>query len=236
VREENAVTKGVHELAGIHWEGPVCPDRDKEAPFLAEWEKGVFAITACSVGQGFYNFADFRQEIERMHPVAYLSARYYERWLHTAIINLSKQGVIDPAELEERTKYYLENPDAEVPLPSNPELMDKLAAVAVAGVPYRKDDPDKPPKYKVGDRVRVRQDYYVDGHTRMASYVRGKVGEIAKVFCNMELPDSGVTGGKPQHEYVYAVRFDPKEMWGETAESGVAAHYWDAYECYLEPA
>jgi nitrile hydratase beta subunit len=230
------VTKGVHELAGIHWEGPVAPGRDEETTFNAEWEKGVFAITACAVGQGFYNFADFRQEIERMHPVAYLSARYYERWLHTAITNLAKQGVIDTKELEERTKYYLENPEAPVPQHSDPALFDKLAGIAVAGVPYRKDDPDKPPKYAVGDKVKIRQDYWVSGHSRMASYVRGKVGEIAKVFCNMELPDSGVTGGEPRHEYIYAVKFTPEEMWGPLAEPGVAAHYWDAYECYLEPA
>lgn len=230
------MTQGVHELAGIHWEGPVAPDRDKENTFLADWEKGVFAITACAVGQGFYNFHDFRQEIERMHPVAYLSARYYERWLHTAITNLEKKGVIDANELEKRTQYYLENPNAPVPQNSNPELFQKLAAIAVSGVPYRKDDPSKPPKFKVGDKVRVRHDYFVDGHTRITRYMRGKVGEIAKVFCNMELPDSAVSGGEPRHEYIYALRFTPQEIWGETAEPGREVMYWDAYECYLEPA
>lgn len=230
------MTYGVHELAGVHWEGPVAPDRDKEQTFMADWEKGVFAITLCVAGEGYYSFADFRQEIERMHPVEYLSARYYERWLHTAVKNLAKKGVIDEAELEERTKYYLENPDAEVPKRSDPELLNRLAGVAVAGLPYRQDDPDHPPKYKIGDKVRVRLDYYVDGHTRITRYVRGKTGEIAKVFCRMELPDSGTMDGTPQHEYIYAVRFDKNEVWGDTAEPGNGCMYWDAYECYLEPA
>src|SRR4029077_18194705 len=126
--------------------------------------KGVFAITLCAAGQGFYNFADFRQEIERMHPVAYLTARYYERWLHTAVTNLAKQGVIDPDELEKRTEYYLANPEAPVPQHSDPALLEKLAAIAVSGAPYRQDDPNSPPKFKIGDKVRVKHDYFVDGH------------------------------------------------------------------------
>ena len=48
------------------------------------------------------------------------------------------------------------------------------------------------------------------------------------------LPDL-VVKGVSRREPVYAVRFEPTDIWGELAEPG-AVIYTDLYEAYLEPA
>lgn len=90
------------------------------------------------------------------------------------------------------------------------------------------------PRFKVGDRVRARN-VHPTGHTRLARYVRGKRGVIARVYGAHVFPDSNAMGRGEDPQWLYAVRFEARELWGDSAEPGQAV-YFDAWESYLEPA
>jgi nitrile hydratase len=49
------------------------------------------------------------------------------------------------------------------------------------------------------------------------------------------LPDTNAHGRGEHPEHVYVVRFDARELFGETAEPGTTLHV-DLFESYLEPA
>src|SRR5215211_4625512 len=121
------------------------------------------------------NLDQFRHGIERLHPVEYLAGRYYEHWLHTIEDGLVSKGLIDERELEERTRHYLENPDAPLPDAGDPEQAETFVQVYKTGASTRRDS-DAQPKFTAGDRVRVRN-INPTGHTRCARYLRGKDGE-----------------------------------------------------------
>jgi nitrile hydratase len=89
------------------------------------------------------------------------------------------------------------------------------------------------PRFRVGERVRVR-DLHTSGHTRLPGYVRGRRGVVALSQGGWVYPDTHAhaRGDHPQH--VYAVRFEARELWGDTAEPGSAVHV-DLFEPYLEP-
>lgn len=60
-------------------------------------------------------WTQFRHGIEKMDPAEYLLSNYYEHWMHTIEHYAEVAGILDPADLEKRTQYYLENPDAPLP-------------------------------------------------------------------------------------------------------------------------
>jgi hypothetical protein len=75
-----------------------------------------------------------------------------------------------------------------------------------------------------------------DDHTRLPGYLRGHTGVVERVFegsyayfCSTG--DDGI--GPPMA--VYAVAFDPQDLWGPLAEAGSVV-YGELYEAYLTPA
>jgi hypothetical protein len=60
--------------------GPV-PVGDDGAPFHADWEARVFALSRALLRGGAYGLDEFRDAIERIPPEEYLALSYYERWL-----------------------------------------------------------------------------------------------------------------------------------------------------------
>src|SRR5262249_25138849 len=61
-------------------------------------ERRVFGLTV----QRLRNIDEFRHAIERMAPVDYLGASYYERWLSGTLRLLVEKGVITHEALERR--------------------------------------------------------------------------------------------------------------------------------------
>ena len=92
---------------------------------------------------------------------------------------------------------------------------------------------DRPPRFAVGDRVCTRP-YGSPGHTRLPAYCRGRVGTIARVHPSFVLPDTNAHRRGEKPEYVYAVRFSGRELWGDEADPALAVHV-DLFESYLEP-
>src|SRR5438128_706838 len=101
---------GVHDLGGMHGFGPI--DTDEPEPVrLAAWEYAVVAMNR-AVGGRIRNIDEFRHSIERMDPVHYLASSYFEHWLDGMTRLLLEKGVVSTQELDERTRFFEEHPEA----------------------------------------------------------------------------------------------------------------------------
>lgn len=221
---------GVFDLGGTDGLGPVRTDPD-EPVFRAEWEKAAFAMFATCFRAGFFNVDQFRHGIEKMNPAEYLLSNYYEHWTHTVEHYAERAGAIDPAELEKRTRYYLENPDAPLPERSDPELLAFVDGAIRAGAPAARES-DKVARFAVGDTVTVATDS-PEGHTRRARYVRGRTGVVTAAHGTFIYPDTAGNGLGDCPEHVYTVKFTATELWGDGTGDPNAVVYFDVWEPYL---
>jgi nitrile hydratase len=224
---------GVFDLGGTDGLGSVQTE-ENEPIFREDWEKAAFAMFPSCFRAGLFNIDSFRHGIEKMNPAEYLLSPYYEHWLHTIEHHAEKTGLIDKAELDERTRFFRENPDAPLPQREDPELMEFLEAVVKSGAPANRES-DKAAQFKVGDRVTIKSDSPT-GHTRRARYVRGRTGEIVSAHGTYVLPDSTGNGGPEVPEHLYTVRFTAEELWGPEVADPNQSSYFDVWEPYLIPA
>ncbi|MBO0704816.1 MAG: nitrile hydratase subunit beta [Candidatus Dormibacteraeota bacterium] len=223
---------GIHDLGGMEGFGPVVPERD-EPVFHEEWEGKVFGTAMATMGP-LYNLDEFRHAIERMGNLHYLEGSYYEHWLASLETLLTEKGVLDRAELDARVAQLKEDPAA-VPAPhaqGDDRLAPTIAAAIRSGASTQRPV-DHPPRFETGDRV-VARVVSPRGHTRLPRYVRGKAGTVEIVHGAFVLPDTNAHLRGEQPEYVYGVRFDAGEVWGERSR-GRASIYVDLWERYLEP-
>ena len=77
------------------------------------------------------------------------------------------------------------------------------------------------------------------GHTRLPRYVRGRVGRVVRVhgphvFADRHAATSPSLPFDDRPEWLYAVEFEGRELWGPAAEQDVRISV-DAWEPYLEP-
>jgi len=216
---------GIHDLGGMHGFGPV--EREENEPlFHAAWEARVLAIRDVVRRQrGYYTIDASRYGVERMAPAEYLRASYYERWLASIEYNLTLQGFMTHEELEARIAFLRQHPDA-----------DTARASRLQRPPPVQDVPSVPPapRFAVGDAVITRNVHPV-GHTRLPRYARGKRGVIHRLHGPQTFPDTNAHGLGTQPQPLYTVRFEARELWGDSAEprQTVALDLWDSY---LDPA
>jgi nitrile hydratase len=176
-----------------------------EPVFHERWEGRVFALNLLAMAAGLANIDQSRHAIERLDPVEYLTAGYYGRWLSALELLIEEAGGIDAA-----------------------------FARATPGAADARREIDAKPGFRVGDAVLARN-VHPAGHTRLPRYVRGRRGTVVRVQAAWVFPDAHAHGRGENPQYVYAVRFDGRELWGESAEPGTAVHV-DLFESYLEPA
>jgi nitrile hydratase len=93
--------------------------------------------------------------------------------------------------------------------------------------------PTAPPRFAVGDRVRMKN-IHPRTHTRLPRYVRGHVGVIERIHGCHVFPDVSALGVEEPH-WLYAVRFDGRELWGPDGDPTVKVSV-DAFEPYLDLA
>jgi nitrile hydratase len=220
---------GVHDMGGMHGFGPIVRE-EHEPRFHAEWEAHVVAIEELLFeGPQPFTLDAFRHGIERMAPADYLRTPYYERWLASFELNLIECGVLTAAELDDRIARLRQHPGATFPRRADADLARKPDEER--GVP-----PSQPPRarFAVGDEVITRHDQPA-GHTRLPRYARGKRGVIERLHGAQTFPDTNAHGLGKQPQPLYSVRFEARELWGDSAEPRQTVSL-DLWQSYLEPA
>jgi nitrile hydratase beta subunit len=222
---------GVHDLGGMQGFGPV--EREENEPvFHAAWEATVLAMQHAGRSRGLFNIDEFRHGIERMAPAHYLRATYYEKWLEGITRLLVEKGVVGAEELAARRALFEREPGASPPA----ALSGPPPARGASNPRWAQDfirETGAPPRFAPGDAVRTRE-MHPHGHTRLPRYARGKRGVIHRCHGIHVFPDSNAHGQGEQPQPLYSVRFDARELWGESAEPNQAVHI-DLWESYLLP-
>lgn len=216
---------GIHDLGGLTGFGPVSREAN-EPVFHEDWQRRIFALNMASLA--FLGPVDrARHAIERMNSVDYLTTSYYEHWI-AAIVTMAKDlGYITDEEVE--TGRVGEPRQLPHPAPTA-EMIEGLIR---GGMPANRDDVQTKPAFDIGSRVRARN-IEITGHTRLARYVRGKVGVVtARHGCHV-FPDTIAHDQGEHAQPLYTVRFEAQELWGENVSRRDCV-YIDLWEAYLEP-
>jgi nitrile hydratase len=199
----------MHDIGGRQGFGGIDYPRDK---YKETWEPRVRALQSFGVTNGLFNMDEFRHAIERMAPVHYMTAPYFERHL-TAVATLCvEKGITTAEELAALV-------EGEYPL-SLPLGPGRLAVT-------------DPVEFKIGDKVRVKNEF-VPGHHRMPGYVRGKAGTIVGLGPPTHFPDAAAHNMQAAMEATYDVRFRAADIWGGVCDD--AFNHVQLFQSYLEPA
>jgi nitrile hydratase len=186
---------GMHDLGGKQGFGKIRYS-PKAQTYHALWEKRVNAMTGLAVKRGIINMDEYRHAIERMEPVHYVSASYYERSLTGLATLCVEKGVVTQQELERLAQgaFPLSRPSA----------------------PGRGNAPERE-RFRPGDRVRVKEEF-VPGHIRMPGYIRGKIGVVVRETPAYPFPDAHAHGVEAVDEPTYDVRFRAEDLWPNNAD------------------
>jgi nitrile hydratase beta subunit len=242
-----------HYLGGLEGlDGPVALET---RVFVEDWETRIFGIHVAmmalsahldgavpgyamgAVPTAFadtWTWADLRKGAEAMNPFAYFQYRYYEKWLGGISGFFLAKGYVSEEELEKRAAEYLADPDRPLPAGGDDAVDTQVLRYLREGDTPRQG-PAENPRFTVGDAVTI-TNVPAEDHTRLPGFLRGRTGTVERVFegnygyfCS-----TGADGLGPPMP-VYAVRFDPRDVWGEKAEPGSVV-YAELYEAYLSPA
>jgi nitrile hydratase len=209
---------GIHDMGGMHGFGMVEVEPD-EPVFHERWEARVFGMVQ---GLGGGNIDAGRHSIERLDPVSYLGNGYYGRWLAAFERALTGAGVLTATEIESRiedgaTASRARSTQASSWRPSPRNYVRRI---------------DASPRFAVGQDV-VTRNHQPEGHTRLPAYGRSRRGAVVRVHPAMVFPDDNALGRGENPHYLYTVRFDGRELWGDVAEHNTVVHI-DLFEPYLE--
>ncbi|MEE8518910.1 MAG: nitrile hydratase subunit beta [Dehalococcoidia bacterium] len=220
---------GAHDMGGMEGFGPIQAEPESKEPvFHSEAEARVFAMNRAAGIFHLWNIDISRYAKERQHPADYLKHSYYENWLAGLETLLVEAGLVTPEELT----------TGKVLSPVSQEIKDAaLKAEQVGTRPlrvtnYRREVEDGP-RYQAGDRIRA-LNRHPTGHTREPRYIRGHVGTVHEHYGAQVYPDLS-TQGIDEGRHLYAVRFEGRELWGESANANSVV-YVDMFEDYMEPA
>lgn len=215
---------GAADLGGMMGFGAVVPEPEDER-FHADWERRVLALTLAAGAAGRWSIDRSRYARESLPPGQYLTSSYYAIWLAALERLLVQTELVGADELAQGRAL---RPGAPVRVLAAADVRPGLAA----GTPY--DRPvTAPARFAVGDRVRARN-VHPTGHTRLPRYVRGHTGVVQRVHGGYVLPDANAHGRGEQPQWLYAVRFTGRELWGDEADPALTVDL-DAWESYLEP-
>ncbi|CAN5597320.1 nitrile hydratase subunit beta [soil metagenome] len=215
---------GVHDMGGMHGFGPVKPEAN-EPVFHAPWEGRVLALRRAVGAWRRWNIDAGRHTIETLPPADYLRLSYYEKWLESTIKLVLGAGLVTQRELETGHR------DPAVPVATPPLTADKVLPAIMKGGPTLRETSARP-RFAPGQAIRAR-DINPVGHTRLPRYVRGRRGTIECDHRAHVFPDSNAKFEGENPQYLYTVRFEARELWGEAANPADAV-YLDLWEDYLD--
>lgn len=217
---------GVHDMGGMDGFGKVEVEPN-EPVFHAKWEGRVMAMMRAMGATGAWNIDMSRVSREVLPPHVYLSSSYYKKWALGMEQLLLEKGLVEADELEAGHALH----------PGKPLRRGRLEATDIARVLTRGKfgrPAPAPARFKPGDRVRARNIHPLT-HTRLPRYVRGHVGVVELEHGCHVFPDSAAVGAGENPQWLYTVRFEARELWGDDADPTVTVSI-DAFEPYLEPA
>lgn len=217
---------GAQDLGGQMGFGAVAPEPN-EPVFHAPWERRALAVTLACGAMGHWSIDASRHARESLHPADYLTSSYYEIWIKGLETLLAREGFVTAEEL--RAGRALVSP---VP-PQRVLKACDVTAVLANGSPTARAVTSAP-RFAVGDRVRTVNEHPV-GHTRLPRYARGRIGTIEIVHDAHVFPDTNAHGLGEHPQWLYAVAFAARELWGQTADPTLTLSI-NAWEGYLEPA
>jgi nitrile hydratase len=218
------MTNSIHDMGGMHGFGPVVPEPN-EPVFHAEWEKRVLALQRAMGATGLWTIDGGRASLESLPPLAYLDASYYKRWFLGLERRVVAHGLAGEDEIAAgrslrpgiRLNRKMTHDDAKVMHWAN---FDRPAP--------------GPARFKAGDLVRAKN-INPTTHTRLPRYARGKLGTVEAVRGCHVFPDTAAVGGGENPQWLYAVVFTARELWGEEADPSTRVSI-EAFEPYLSPA
>lgn len=212
------------DLGGRDGFGRVLPEPEGEL-WHASWEPKALALTLAMGATGSWNIDASRSTRETLPDYAKLS--YYQIWLAALAKLMIERGLVSDEELAEARVQLAPKPLARV-----------LRAADVPAVLARGSATERPatraPRFAIGDRVRTRAGC-VDHHTRLPGYAAGRIGTVERVHGTHVFADTNAQGLGEQPQWLYAVSFDGRELWGDAAQRGLSVSI-DAWDDYLEPA
>ncbi len=218
---------GAQDLGGMMGFGPVNPELN-EPTFHAPWEARVLANVIATQALGWWSGDASRFARESLDPRFYLTRSYYEIWFAALEKILAEKNLVAADEIE--AGRSLRPPSA---TPEKIFMAAEAAAALRRGWPSERDT-NTQPLFAVGQNVRAKN-MHPRGHTRLPRYARGRVGVVEAIRGCHVYPDASAHGRGPDPQWVYAVRFSARELWGEEADARHSVNI-DAFEPYLEPA
>jgi nitrile hydratase len=176
---------------------------------------------------GGWNIDMSRFARENRPPNQYLDMSYYQIWFAALETMLKERGFVSDDEIE--AGRSLHPPKQVARILSSADVEKTLHR----GGPTERDT-NTNPAFAPGDKIRTRNINPVT-HTRLPRYVRGRVGTVERVLGCHVFPDSNAQGKGEDPKWLYTVRFDARELFGEDADPTATVSV-DAWEPYLEKA
>jgi nitrile hydratase len=219
------MTNSLHDMGGMHGFGRVEPEPN-EPPFHARWEGRVHAMQRAMGFAGLWTIDAARASLEALPPLDYLGSSYYRRWFLGLEARLLRHGLVAADELAAGRSL---RPGIGLPRPLATADVEKTNTRSEFSRPT-----NQPARFKEGDRVRARNINPVT-HTRLPRYARGKIGVVEAVRGCHVFPDTAALGKGENPQWLYAVVFSARELWGDDADPAVKVSI-EAFEPYLGPA
>jgi nitrile hydratase subunit beta len=218
------MTNSIHDMGGMHGFGTVKPEPD-EPVFHADWEKRVLAMQRAMGATGLWTIDGGRASLENLPPLEYLRSSYYRRWFLGLERRVVAYGLVGEDEIAAGKSL---RPGIRL----NRKMTLEDAKASRYG-DFARPAP-APAKFKPGDKVRTRN-LNPTTHTRLPRYARAKLGTVEAVRGCHVYPDSAAIGAGDNPQWLYAVVFTARELWGEEADPAITLSI-EAFEPYLEPA
>ncbi len=88
-------------------------------------------------------------------------------------------------------------------------------------------------RFNVGDKVEVTKNI-TWGHTRVPSYLRGRVGTVVTHYGNYIFADTRAHGKGACPQPLYCVHFQAEDVWGKDGQEENTSIRIDMYDSYFE--
>jgi nitrile hydratase subunit beta len=213
----------IHDMGGMHGFGPVEAEAN-EPVFHEAWEGRVLALQRAMGATGLWTIDGGRASMEILPALEYLKSSYYRRWFLGLERRVVTFGLVGEDEIK-----------AGKSLRPGRRLNRKLTLEDARANRYPSfaRPASAPARFKPGERVKTKNINPMT-HTRLPRYARGKLGLVEAVRGCHVFPDSAAIGAGDNPQWLYAVVFSARELWGEEADPKVTLSI-EAFEPYLVP-